>query len=90
MIDPLTREQLHRVADLATREGSNMFELMDRAGLIATVDHNKATVGKYLDLLLAQISQFQPAQIAGQDQTVTGAVNGMINYIRMFQDLMTK
>ena len=86
MLDDDTRNHCHRVNEMADRQGWDLFETLDRAGLLVTTDKRVMIETSTLSALLIALEAQQPTAFStlGGAQTVTGAVTGVIKFIEMF------
>lgn len=86
MLDETTRARCHHAEAMATRDGRDLFETLEKAGLLLTGDKQREVEIATIHSLLAQLDQSQPYILAGfgGDQTVTGAVNGVIKFVELF------
>lgn len=83
MIDTRTQQKLDQLKKQAEHNGWDYDEALDRAGLLLTQERGQRLVIQALENLLANLDNFSDTQIAGKDQTVTGAVVGCKNFIEM-------
>lgn len=92
MIDPKTRSEFSDLHERAMVEGTSFLELLDRYHLLATEDQRKEVQRWTAEYLILGLEGLQPTQIAalGGNQTVTGAVNGCIQYIKMYIKILEK
>ncbi len=89
MIDERTRETFEMARKKALREGVDLLEILDRAGLI----RNEASINRdwhdALDRLAMQIDA-QPivalVQLGGGQNTPLDAVRGILEYIDFFKN----
>jgi hypothetical protein len=87
MLDDATRAHCHHVQELAAQEGLDLFETMERAGLLVSADKRKAIEYHVLTDLLIQLGDQQDTSLAlglGKEMTVTGAVRGVTRFIELF------
>jgi hypothetical protein len=90
MIDDTTQTKIQTAYDHSFKAGTNVWDELDRRGLVLTQDKRKEVEAAALTQLLIQMEGYSASALAGQDQTVQGAVDGCLNYIRMYRDLVAK
>lgn len=71
---------------MANRNGWDLYETLERAGLLLSLDRRKLIEAAVLANLLVQLEDQQHTALAqlGGGQTVTGAVNGCTKFIELF------
>lgn len=86
MLDDSTRARCKHAAEMALRDGRDLFETLEKAGLLVTRDRQREIEIDTVHTLLAQLDQSQPFILAGfgGDQTVTGAVRGVVKFVELF------
>jgi hypothetical protein len=87
MLDDSTRAHCHHIQQLCTGEGLDLFEAMEKAGLLVSADKRKAIEYHVLTELLGQLGDQQDTSLAlglGKEMTVTGAVRGVTRFIELF------
>jgi hypothetical protein len=86
VLDAHTRARCHHVQQYAEREGYDLFETLEAAGLLVSED--KRALISQLTVLAAvmQLEDQQHTTLAhlGGGQTVTGAVLGCVKFLNMF------
>ena len=92
MIDQRTREAFELVRAKALREGRDLLELMDQAGLVMTEDRIRKHWADCLQRLWANIDE-QPEvaliQLGDGQNTPRDIKRGILRYIEIFSDLFT-
>lgn len=87
MLDEPTRSHCHHIQKLAATEGLDLFETLEKAGLIVSADRRKGIEYHVLTDLLGQLGDQQDTSLAlglGKEMTVTGAVRGVTRFIELF------
>jgi hypothetical protein len=87
MLDDYTRGRCKYAEMLSLRDGKDLFETLERAGLLVTMDRRLQIELDMLSVLLSQLESQEAFILAGfgGDQTVTGAVRGTIKFVELFQ-----
>jgi hypothetical protein len=90
MIDQDTQEKFLQAENRAIHDGIPLIEVLDRAGLLVTPEMIKTIARNAIGNLLRELEEFQPVTIAslGGNQTVTGAYEGCLAYIRIYTETM--
>lgn len=87
MLDEATRAHCHYIQQLCAAEGLDLFETMEKAGLLVSADKRKGVEYNVLTELLMQLGDQQDTSLAlglGKEMTVTGAVRGVTRFIELF------
>lgn len=86
MLDDHTRAHCHYVQKKAEEEGLDLFELLERAGLLVSDDKRILIQQGTMAYAIMQLEAQQHTILAniGGGQTVTGAVNGCVKFLEMF------
>lgn len=84
MLDDETRDHCHRVREYA--EDGDLFELLERAGLLVSVDKRVMIQKAIVAFAITQLEDQQPTVLAnlGGGQTVTDTVRGCVKFLEMF------
>jgi hypothetical protein len=92
MLDDETRTDCKHAEQIALRDGRDLFEIMDRVGLLVTRDRHREIETNIVQVLLGQLSSQQTFLLAslGGDQSVTGAVNGVLKFVELFARTLEK
>jgi hypothetical protein len=92
MLDDNTRSRCHSAAAVAERNGWDLFETMDRLCLLTTDDQRRQVEIRTVQSLWSQLDQQQDFLLAslGGDQTVTGAVRGVMKFIELYAQTLEK
>lgn len=83
-MDDETRDHCHRVREYA--EDGDLFETLERAGLLVSVDKRVMIQKAIMAFAITQLEDQQPVVLAnlGGGQTVTDAVRGCVKFLEMF------
>ena len=86
MIDPELRERLIRVERIARLGGLDLFESLDQAGLLHTVDRAKESAIRALSTLLDQLETFPThalVELGGGQNTAADAHHGITELVKI-------
>lgn len=92
MLDDYTRASLRHAEVIALRDGRDLFETMESAGLLMTKDREREISIQAIHSLLAQLDQQQSFILAGLGggQTITGAVRGFFRFCELYAETLAK
>lgn len=92
MLDDHTRDRCNKAAGMAGHNGWDLFETMDRLCLLMTSDQRRQVEVQTVQSLWSQLDQQQDFLLAslGGDQTVTGAVRGVMKFIELYAQTLEK
>lgn len=84
MLDDETRDHCHRVRRHA--EDGDLFELLERAGLLVSADKRVMIQKAVMAFAITQLEDQQPTVLAnlGGGQTVTDTVRGCVKFLELF------
>jgi len=87
MLDDQTRAACIRLEAMARRNGWDLWETLERGGIVLSSDRRAMVERGTVAALLVQLEDIPhtafPALVNG-NQTVTGAVNGVVKFIELF------
>lgn len=92
MIDPVTRQLLEVMTKQAVREGTNLWEDLDRRGLLVTDQTRRKIWAQCLTALAIQISEQQVTafvRLGGGQNTPLDTFRGILEYIDFFMKVHT-
>lgn len=86
MLDDYTRAACRHAEKMATQNGWDLYETLERAGLLLTKEKRTMVEVAALSALLVQLEDQQSFVLAGfgGDQSITGAVKGVLKFIELF------
>lgn len=86
MLDEQTRAHCHHIQALCIDQGLDLFETLERAGLLVSHDKGVMVQKGILAMAIIQLEDQQHTTLAflGGEQTVTGAVRGCVKFLEMF------
>lgn len=86
MLDDETRAHCRHLQKLAESEGLNLFETLERAGLLVSVDKRIMIQKAIMAFAITQLEDQQPVVLAnlGGGQTVTDTVRGCVKFLELF------
>ena len=86
MLDEATRAHCTYLEKLCTEQGLDLFETMEKAGLLLSTDKRLLVQRSTVAMALIHLEEQQHTDLAalGNGQTVSGAVRGCIRFLENF------